>query len=185
MKKGIPLVALGTAMLAFGLAACVEIPGLYSTGVDDNGDTLPIGSDELHYSFFGPVAPPAKVLTGHTAWVAPPVGSAWIGPANGDTIAPVGDYTYTVNFDLTGLDPRSASIKGALAADNVVTILLNGTDTGFMHPDEPSAFRSLEPFSIKAGFVSGMNTLEFLVNNDAGPSGILVANLKGNALPLP
>jgi hypothetical protein len=184
-KIGIPLVVLGTAILAFGLAGCVEIPGLYSTGVDGNGDALPTGSDELHYSYSGPVIPPAKVLDGHIAWVVPPVGSAWIGPANGDNEVPVGDYTYTLEFDLTGLDPDIASIQGELATDNVASIRLNGVDTGFVHPDGTSSFRSLAPFSIKAGFVPEMNPLEFLVSNNVGPSGLLIANLRGGAVPLP
>jgi hypothetical protein len=184
-KDAISLVVLGTAILAFGLMGCVEVPGLYSTGVDNNGDPLPIGSDELHYVYSGPVSPPAEVLAGHVNWVIPPVGSAWIGPANGDISVPVGDYVYTLEFDLTGFDPDIASIKGELAADNVASIWLNGVDTGFVHPDGTSSFRSLEPFSIKAGFVSGMNTLEFLVSNNVGPSGLLIANLRGGAVPLP
>jgi len=98
---------------------------------------------------------------------------------------PVGDYVYTFEFDLTGLDPDTVSIKGELAADNVASIWLNGVDTGFVHPDGTSSFRSLEPFSIKGGFVSGMNTLAFLVNNNVGPSGLLIANLRGGAVPLP
>lgn len=184
-KDAISLVVLGTAILAFGLMGCVEVPGLYNTGVDDIGDPLPIGSDELHYDYSGPVDPPAQVLAGHINWVVPPVGSAWIGPANGDISVPVGDYVYTLEFDLTGLDPDIASIKGELAADNVASIWLNGVDTGFVHPDGTSSFRSLEPFLIKAGFVQGVNTLDFLVNNNVGPSGLLIANLQGYALPLP
>jgi hypothetical protein len=185
LKNGVRVVVLSTAIFSLGLMGCAEIPGLYSTGVDDNGDVLPVGSNELYYLYSGPVPPPAKVLGGHSNWVTPPAGSAWIGPANGDIEVPEGDYTYRLVFDLAGLDPRIASVTGAVAADNVVSILLNGVDTGFVHPEGQSSFRSLERFSIRAGFLPGMNTLEFQVNNDGIASGLLVSNLNGRAVALP
>lgn len=38
-------------------------------------------------------------------------------------------------------------------------------------------------FSINTGFVSGLNTLTFLVENTAGPGGTLIQNLSGTVRP--
>ena len=97
---------------------------------------------------------------------------------------PSGNYTYTTTFDLTGYVPGTATITGRWAADNAgLNILLNGNSLGLTTTGGFSAFTS---FSIPtgSGFVAGLNTLDFVVNNFDGPgnnpSGLRV-ELTGNA----
>ena len=80
----------------------------------------------------------------------------------------VGDYTYQTKFDLTGMNPKTAMILGNWACDNEgVEILLNGINVADI---TSSSFGSFEPFTIDSGFVSGINTLDFIVDNTPGGS---------------
>jgi len=163
------------------------ISGLFNTGVDDSGVVLPLGNEELHYSLTGP-ASPAIVSAPNSAWVTPPTGSAWIGPSAGTADDPAGDYTYTLTFDLKGLNPLTAVISGLLSTDNTLNVLLNGGSTGIS--TGLRSFESLTPFSINDGFIAGLNTLEFIVNNQnvstfPNPTGLLVADLIGSAAVVP
>lgn len=122
--------------------------------------------------------------------------SGWIGPvADVSTLASFivpGTYIYTTTFDLTGLDPATATLAGLVAADNGVDIYLNGNlVTGFNYADF-SAFTDdrfpNQSFAINSGFLVGLNTLEFRVangdNTDAdSPTGLRVA-IAGTANPL-
>jgi hypothetical protein len=164
----------------------VAIPGLYDTGVDDAGVVQPIGVGvvDLHYALQG-AATTAFVISEHAAWIDPPAGSAWIGPSNGSVTDPAGEYTYTLAFDLTGLDPTTASISGSWAVDNSAVMLLNGVATGDSITVDP--FTVLHPFTLSGGFVAGVNTLEFVVDNPTStglnPTGLLVSGLEGTAEP--
>ena len=109
--------------------------------------------------------------------------SRWITPSAATNV-PSGNYTYTTTFDLTGYVPGTATITGRWAADNAgLNILLNGNSLGLTTTGGFSAFTS---FSIPtgSGFVAGLNTLDFVVNNFDGPgnnpSGLRV-ELTGNA----
>jgi len=165
-------------------AAAAPIPGLYYTGVDNTGTVLPVGTSEQHYEMTGP-SYPATVITASPYWIKPSAGSSWIGPSNGNVNDPLGDYSYVLTFDLTGLDPATAVISGGWATDNTAKILLNGIDTGISKP--LYGFTSLDSFTISSGFVPGTNTLEFVVSNrpegagSINPTGLLVANLSGEA----
>src|SRR5207249_2044082 len=81
-------------------------------------------------------------------------------------------------FDLTGFTPTTAVLTGQFAADNSVTIKLNGNTVG---PTAP-AFDTWTSFTINTGFVSGINTLDFIVNNVSGPTGLRV-DISGTASP--
>ena len=60
-----------------------------------------------------------------------------------------------------------------------MTILLNGAATGFTFPVFNGS--SFDPFVISTGFVAGVNTLDFLVDNfGGGPTGLRV-ELSGTA----
>lgn len=87
-----------------------------------------------------------------------------------------------LTFDLTGLDPSTASISGLWATDNEGSdILLNGQSAG----NKSVGFTAFTSFSIPPGslFVSGLNTLDFLVHNDRGPTGLRV-EMTGQASPV-
>ena len=72
------------------------------------------------------------------------------------------------------------------ATDNYGAIWLNGVDTGLSKG--LYGFQTLDAFEVNSGFLPGINSLEFRVTNEPNkstPSGLLVANLTGHAVPLP
>lgn len=111
--------------------------------------------------------------------------SQWIGPkANESTGAggtdPAGYYIYQTTFDLTGLIPGTAQLSGSFAVDNCVTaVFVNGTNVGIANPSASSNcgistnLTSFLNFSIGpgSGFINGINTLTFVMQNGAGASG--------------
>jgi hypothetical protein len=166
----------------------VPIPGLYNTGVDDQHLPLEDFEPEQHYEM---TVFPQDAVTPPTALGGPPSppwaensgSSRWIGPDNSPAgEGPPGDYEFTIDFDLTGLDPASAVIMGMWSADNTGSdILLNGVATGNA---QSGSFPFLSPFEISVtegdAFLPGVNTLTFRVNNagDANnPAGLRVEGL--------
>lgn len=169
---------------------------LFNTGIAADGSLAAGGSVDLHYtlissadpSFPGPnaiVADPIAI----GSWVANGPSSQWISPSANQLCCPpgsgnpVGDYTYRTTFDLTGLDPGSALITGNWATDNAgVDILINGISTG--QTTGIADFGFFTSFSISTGFVSGLNTLDFVTNNaccaTGNPTGLRV-ELSGTA----
>ena len=89
-------------------------------------------------------------------------------------------YKYRLTFDLSGLEPSMASITGQVASDNIGVIFLNDIALPFLS----LGLTSFSSFSVNSGFVSGINNLDFLVNNTpAGfdtPAGLRV-ELSGSA----
>jgi hypothetical protein len=171
----------------------VPIPGLYNTGVDDEGLPLPDFEPDPHYEMTvspdGAIAP-ATALGGPPSppWAENSGSSRWIGPDNTPAgEAPQGDYEFTIEFDLTDLDPTTATIMGTWSADNTGSdILLNGSPTGNA---QAGSFPVLSPFEISAAaghtFLPGLNTLTFLVNNaapDDNPTGLRVEGLVAFAM---
>ena len=112
--------------------------------------------------------------------------SDWIGPQNPgasgfsdtDDYGPAGEYTYETTFTISGLNPGTASITGRFAIDNeLVGILLNGSSLGISYSNSGGAsYGAWHSFTIRpsAGFRNGENTLDFVVNNDNGPTGLRV-----------
>jgi len=148
---------------------------LFNTGLAAGGSVDP------HYSLSSSAdpyfpAPGAAIVANPPAgaWVPNTVTSKWISPSANQSQTEEdggnadGYYIYKTTFDLTGLDPGSASITGQWATDNNGLIKLNGSITGQTTGIED--FGGFTPFSISTGFVSGVNTLEFVVNNIPGPS---------------
>jgi hypothetical protein len=176
-------------------AQALSIPGLYNTGVDNNNVLLPDSATDPHYSLitsadpFFP-GPEAKVAISFgwpfPAWIANGPNSKWIAPRadTGNSNSP-GNYYYRTTFDLTGFNPYSAMITGQWTTDNNgLNILINGTGTGFTTP--LAAFnQGFFSFSITSGFVAGINTLDFVLFNESGPTGLRVEFLSGSADPIP
>ncbi len=85
----------------------------------------------------------------------------------------VGLYVYQTTVDLTGFDPSSAVVTGRLASDNLLQdVLINGVSTGISNVN--NEFVNWTPFSISSGFQVGLNTIDFIVNNGGGPTGLRV-----------
>lgn len=182
--------------LFFGTTAqAAPITGLFNTGVNNSGVLLGNNATDPHYTLVtssGPFA--GGLLPGATRtlvadgfpippWVANSATSRWITPisTDGDGNGPQGNHIYRTTFDLTGLNPATARITGQWASDNDgLGILLNGVPTGNTIPGE-FAFQALSPFTINSGFVAGINTLDFVVLNRGGPTGLRVQGIAGTA----
>lgn len=197
MQRVLALVAAGVVALAGATPAhAAPITGLFNTGVGPTGIPLGDNAADPHYALvaasggFVSVFPPAPTRT-ITAdgfpippWLANSATSRWIvpGPTDGDANAAVGNFIYRTTFDLTGLDPATASISGQWATDNQgLAILLNGAPTGNVNTSE---FTTFTAFAINSGFASGLNTLDFVVSNGGGPTGLRVQGITGTAEPI-
>ncbi len=175
---------LGMALLCpAGSVFSASIPGLFGAGVLDDRSLAPGGGADLHYSL---ISTPAG--TPGTAFVATAIdalyipngpNSKWLGPTpNGTPWAqPLGNYTYRLSFDLTGLDPATASMTARCAVDDHVYIYLNG-----LLVTNQGGCTSLDLFTVIGGFAPRINTLDFVVTNRLGPTGLRVDSLQGTAL---
>lgn len=163
--------------LATGARAQTTVP-LFSSGVDSGGSVLSGGAHDPHFERVG--FGPAVVI--HSAslpssWLPNSSTSKWIwADAFGET---AGTLTFRTTFDLSGFDPSSASLVGKWSSDNESFITLNGAPTG--NSLGSTGFGSLHSFSVSSGFVSGVNTLDFVVSNTGGPGGLRVDNLSFTA----
>ncbi len=81
--------------------------------------------------------------------------------------------TFRTTFDLTGFDLATVEIDGLWGVDDTgLDILLNGVSTGIELPGISfSYFNALHAFSIATGFVSGINTLDFVVQDNGSVAG--------------
>jgi len=168
------------------------VPGLFNTGVDDSGIVLSDAGIDPHYQIVinSDSESSEAVVEDSTVfpivagpWIANNDTSKWIGPAFNTSASAGGDYTYRMTFDLTGFDPATAFIEGNWASDNVGNdILINGTSTGNTNTGN---FGVLTSFRIESdNFLSGLNTIEFVLNNSAaGYTGLRVEGIHGGASP--
>jgi len=170
----------------------VAISGLFNTGVDADGNAL-AGNDgvvDSHYTVFSSTIP--GVVTGvnavtykHPSYVANDANSRWVSHSSSG-FPGSGTTTFRTIFDLTGLDASTATINGFNAVDNAGTIILNGVATGI---SLNGSFGTLAAFSITSGFIAGLNTLDFVVDDFGPPLALRIAGLTGTAqlaaVPLP
>ena len=152
---------------------------LFNTGVDASGTPQANNAAELHFSLITVPGGTTAVRVATSAngypvgpWVGDNGTSAWIGPNSDSTLSgPIGNYDFRTTFSLAGLDPASAAIMGSWSTDNQgLDIRVNGVSTGSTAADYGSFYN----FSLTGGFVSGINTLDFIVHNAGGPTGLRV-----------
>ena len=160
-----------------------SIPGVFSTGVDDSGSLLSVGSIDPHWSIVAsPVGSSApKVTDPFYMWLGNTPSSEWInGGGSSNYSPPAGVYDFTLTFSLAGFDPSTAQISGQWASDNESDIYLNGLDTGISNSGiAPWGFSNFTSFTLTDGFVAGENTLTFAVTQDpdnvqVNPTGLQV-----------
>lgn len=176
--------AVNTAIigLALGLSALGDSIVIFNTGEGTGGTALAVGQTDLHYSLIS--APATVPLTAiatspNAAWTANTSSADWISPgSSGDTSWPVGNYDYQTTFSLGGLNPSTAQLSGMWTSDNDACIDLNGVSTGICTAF--AGFGSLHAFTITSGFTSGVNKLDFIVDNGGGPTGVF-AQVSGTA----
>ena len=171
-----------------------SIPGLFNTGVDDDGNLLEAETLDPHwileysddFDYEGPDTFTLKPGFPVGPWMEEGPDSRWIAPYpdQGTGNAP-GDYLYRITFDLSEFDHETATITGKWSSDNDgPDVLLNDESTGIK---TTSGFGGFTEFEITSGFVEGINTVDFKVNNappGINPTGVRV-ELNGTAKELP
>jgi hypothetical protein len=184
--KHTTLILATLALLTIGLSSvnAGSITTLYNTGVNASGTPLPDSTvGDPHYALVSVPGGSTTLLVRTAAGgypIPPYIGndslSAWIGPNNDHILdGPVGHYDYQTTFDLTGFNPATASISGGWSTDNGgIRILLNGVDTGNAPTSTTQYGIGFASFSMTSGFLPGINTLDFIVNNDDGPTALRV-----------
>lgn len=183
------LLCLGTAAFSGSTASAAPIV-VYGTGVTDSGALAAAGTTDTHYSILsGPTGASTPFVGTNIPgqWVANMGSSQWIGVStNLSTTQPAGAYDFRTTFSLAGLNYTTASLAGSVAADNNVTILLNGVAASSANFGGSA---SLSPFTLSSGFINGVNTIDFVVTNSPGggfnPSGLQVAITGSAAVPEP
>jgi hypothetical protein len=195
MNTNLKRLLTGLAVFLFigvGSAQAAEISGLFNTGVDNTKTLLGDNMVDTHYvidpswiAIAGNNPPPAFP----NAWLLNSSSSAsrWItpveepGPSTSETL-----YVLTLNFDLSGFDPATASFSGRWATDNSGDVFLNG---GLVSLGHSNTFNDWSPFSANSGFVSGLNTLAFHVTNRAfdatNPTGLRVEFQESSIVAIP
>lgn len=171
--------------LSSPLAISAPITTLFSTGLDSSGTVLAAGATDSHYQVVG--SGNAEVLTNSTPYFANDANSQWIWENSNGQPSNV-TRTFSTTFDLTGFDPNTATIKGLWGTDNQgLDILINGISTGINLTGISSThFTSLHNFTITNNFVAGINTLDFVIQ-DNGSIAAFRTELYGDAkvVPLP
>ncbi len=159
---------------------------LFNTGTDASNLALvgANGTVDPHYTV---VETGQSAVTFFTAgYLSETANSRWISEtADGST--PVNPATFRLSFNLTGVDPTTVTITGNWAADNCGHVLLNGTTEVGIIPvcNSATSFNTFTAFSLNSGFVSGANTLDFVLTNTGGPGAVRVDNLAGTAGAVP
>ncbi len=179
-----PILTVAAMALSAGgpVLRAASITDLYNTGVNDAGITLPGGASDPHYTLTSsPLGSGAAFVVDNAPHNnAPPIppwvndstvgtpGTMWISgpntPLTPNTSDLNGTYVYRTLFSIgAGFDHATASLAGVVTADDRVSIFLNGVSR--FGPTDDGAFTTLLPFSIDGGFVPGVNSLEFRVEN--------------------
>lgn len=175
--------------LGFGfpcVAARGQVTGLYNTGVDSLGVLIGDGDVDPHYKLIfsaDPLYPGPDAVAVNNGnyplgsspdWLPNGLYSRWIGPRadpDRDQGNEPGEYIYRTTFVIAGITPAAIRLTGQWIADDMGSIWLNGVDTGVSTSGHLTAF---EPFEIDSGFVTGVNTVDFRVQNGYLPTGLRV-----------
>ena len=174
-----------------------SISGAYNTGVDNSGNPVADGASDLHYTLAStpsgsggtPFVTLEKFPVGGGAWIDDTATSKWISPTADESLytdSP-GTYTYQTTFTVTG-DPTAVQLKCLIAGDDQVSaIVLNGKTVA---SNLGTSFQAWGSFTITGSFVTGTNTLQFIVINggtSGNPTGFRceLTGTSGGAAPAP
>ena len=198
------LLAFAFLSVASLAASAIPIAGLVNTGA---GGTA--GQQDKNYAFS--VQAGSAVSNGYSyitkdqtgvfpfvsnAWAPNDVNSKWLTPSANqgqsyDTTKSPGQYTWTLNFDLTGDDISTAMFDVRWMSDNSSSAYLNGQLIGTTATSKDSFVKWTDSGKVSSGFVTGLNTLSFVVNNylapPNNPAGLRVEFVSSSvtALPVP
>ena len=158
---------------------------LHNTGVNSSDVLVADGAAASFWSLSAEPAGASEAIGSnpfrfhHPAYFADTATAAWVSPGSSGNAGVGGNYTYDLVFDLTGLDPATASISGIFGTDNDGSISLNGNapvaTTGF------AGFGATTSFSFTSGFLSGLNTIHVTVDNGGDPTAFFVQFNSGTA----
>lgn len=191
LKRFCSVIATSLAIVALwgGTATAITIP-LFNTGTDPvNAAWGAANVPDIHYFYtLSPTAGPPVTIDSTIwpinggPWVANNANSRWIGPDQSSQ-GPAGFYTYATQFVLPPTTNLSTvSVSGMWATDDWgLDIEINTGSTGQVS----AGFSTLVPFSITSGFQLGVNTIEFLVQNAGGPTGLRVDKIQGSYSLIP
>lgn len=176
MRIRIQMFALAS-LFAASAAGAQTIP-IFGTGYNGSS-TIAGGATDPHYTVkVGSAATASAVGLSPSNWccgyTANTTTSAWI--SNVDSpVTGSGNAYYETTFDMSGLDPLTASLAGVFStADGMLGIYLNGNylpGSTLLYTGSCVTWCAYNPFSVAAGsgwFLPGMNTLAFdtyTVNN--------------------
>jgi len=195
------------------LAACVctraqtPVPadvGLYNTGTlvgSTNPYTLQSAPAGFQLYFPSQTAWPLNSVwidnTASVQWLSFYSGTMPTGTTSVPTAA-AGDYTIRLNFDLASYVPETVNFGFSAAADNTLSVLLNGTaqtNTGTLGGSgvnyDTLAHYVFDVSGTGSGLHGGANYLDFVVNNSTGatsnPAGLYVSfnSFTGTVIPEP
>ena len=168
------------------------IPTMYNTGVNDDYELLDELTPDPHYKLV--VNPDSDVIHPFVVksdefpippWLANGPDSKWLTVREGENANGInGNYTYRTSFDLTGFDLETVYIDMGWSTDDAgVNVLLNGEPMRDID-DNPmtiggAGFGGWAYHTIESDqrFISGINTLDFLVLNggtQVNPTGLRV-----------
>jgi hypothetical protein len=172
------------------------IPGLWNTGVGAPGST------EQHYTVQnGDLIIGREPNLGATYWQYPASAQAeWIYLTNATSNPEPPFHTYRLQFDLTGYDPDTAWFAIRWLMDNAGSVALNGHEIinsrsgygggsayyGYYDPNY-YGFSAVNAVSFKneSYFQTGLNTLDFVVLDGGGATGLYVEFTGSNADVVP
>lgn len=185
------------SLLMSGASYSVPITGLNNTGsgfIDGqedsnyhfhviNGTTINITG----YSYVGENTSPY--------WMPNDTDSKWLTPYNDantsfdNGVPNDGVYLWTLQFDLAGYDPATASFTARMMSDNSSVVKLNGTQIASVGDGGYLSWAT--QFFINDHFLQGINILEFMVTNFANvpsannPTGLRVEFLSSDVVQVP
>lgn len=156
------------------------ITNLYPTGVDGSFQSIANALIDPHYVVMVSGTPQAVVVGGPPSYIQTPP-SKWVWQTWQQLPTNV-TLTFRTTFLLTGFQTGSPVISGFWATDNIgLDILINGQSTG----NTCGGFTSLCGFTISSGFVDGVNTIDFVVQDTGIIGGLLVSSISGTFAPVP
>lgn len=172
---------IGVFLMLAGVAgkSQAQISGLYSTGMAAANTPAGDSTVDTHYTLL--TTPAGSAGTAYVTqqhwpigvWASNTSASRWVSPRANEQIqldAP-GKYTYQTTFNVAG-DASQVQITGNVWGDNTVSsVLLNGK---VMAIHGIANYQTPASIQLTSGFVTGTNTLQFVVVNGGyvgNPSG--------------
>ncbi len=192
IKFSTSVAAIALAGVAYGATfspAKAAVTDLFNTGVNNAGALLGPAVQDPHYRLISapagvPIGPGSLEQWSVPGYFSQPTASSqWIQPlVEGNAPASPPNYVFGTTFTVPAGE-TALFLSGTWAADDSgVQVLLNGNPLA----STPGPFNNQQQaFSFTSGFVPGVNTLQFVVNNTALNTGLQVQGLSVRTTAIP